>query len=380
MSVRDKLSLGQIATIPLDPDQPSKFGTITEAVKDVFCTELTEFFNTKYARLRSDPVTGKYELPRIEKYSVAVNVNTDPLETAVKLIRSYPDVPEDLPLIAVLATTGRNSKLNIAGNYTSMTVPTAKVAGTLPGPFVLTDGMTIIVTTQPTSREDNVVTSTYLLRSFMFQNIAAATLQEVVDVINFQSLYTSAYASMATSTPTLGLMAGGKFGNNFPNKITITGGTALAALGLTIGQTDQNYGVGKHALERHHIAAELTVILQVAAESENVRTELSDLLYDFVAYVMEDRQYQFYGRSTYDESVKDEYYQIILKDSEIQISGEEELPRQGDQKDKIYINRFTVPVIAILYSDRVITNRRDQVIEPAINIELVPSDDLPPMN
>lgn len=374
MPVKDRQDLVQIPTSPDNLDQPPRFGAITELTKDAFVLELRHFLNTSYAGMRIG------ELPRVDKYAVAMDTSVDPLETAVSLIRSYPDITEDLPLIAVLATTGKNLKLGLSDKYVSMTVPSAKVVGTALGPYTLTDGMDIELTTQPDGVDTNIVTSRYVFKSFMFTSIGAATLDEVVYAINFQSLYTTAYTAKSGVNNVLGIRAGGQSGTHFPNKITITGGTALAALGLTIGQTDQNYGTGKQAYERHHMAADLTVSFEVVAESENVRTEISDLLYDFISYIMADRKYQLYGRTVFDDTILDETYQIILKDSEIMFSGEQEVPRLNDPRDKLYINRISIPVTTIQYSDRVITSAAGDPVAPLINIGLISNYDLPEPN
>lgn len=384
MPILDDLNLEkQIATVPDNTTQPPRFGGITELTKDAFVLELRHFLSTKYTGLRAG------ELPRVEKYAVAIDVDIDPLETAVSLIRSYPDIEEDMPILAVLATTGQNRKLSISDNFTSLTVNSAKLVGTVAnGPFNLSDGMTITITTQPNGIQTNldgtsaIVASTFVFHSFMFTDITHATLDEVIYAINFQALYASAYATSPDSSGNsfLALRAGGLQGTSFPNQITITGGTALTALGFTIGATDQNFGASKQAFERHHMAADLTVAIEVIAESENVRTELTDLLYDFVTFVMADRKYQFYGRSVFDSSILDETYQIIIKDNEIAFAGETETPRAGDPRDKIYINRITVPVTSIMYSDRVITDRKGGIVTPLINIGLISDDSLPEPN
>jgi len=374
MPVHNRQDLGQIPTVPDNLTQPPRFGAIHELVKDAFVLELRHFLSTANNRLRIG------ELPRIDKYAVAIDTKIDPLETAVSLIRSYPDITEDLPLIAVLATTGRNLKLSISDKYTSMVVPPAKIIGSANGPFALTDGMDLQITTQPDGIDTNVVTSRFVFPSFMFTNIAAATPEEVVYAINFQSLYVTAYVVTDGVIKHVGIRAGGPHGTLFPNKITIVGGTSLGTLGLAIGQTDQNYGVGKQAYERYHMAAELTVAIEIVAESENVRTDISDLLYDFFSYVMADRKFQFYGRSIFDESVLDETYQIILKDSQISFSGEQEINRLGDLRDKLYINRISIPVIAIQYSDRLMTNIDGSTTTPLINIGLISNFNLPEPN
>lgn len=373
MSVKDRQDIGQEATVPDNTLQSPVFGAPTEVVKDAFLLELRHFFETSNAKLRLS------ELPRIDKYSVSDSTETDPLETAVNIIRSFPDVSEDFPLIAVLSTTGRNLKLGIGEHYTELVVPNAEIISTTTAPFVLTDGMTITVTSMPTGQASNIVTSTFSLPSFLFTDIGAATLDEVIAVINAQALYVTAYKSVSAGVEKLALKAGGPKGTHFPNKITITGGTALTALGFTVNATDQNYGSGKKAYHRHHMSTELTVSLEVVAESENVRTELTDLLSTFLAYVLEDKKYQFYGRSSFDKAVQDEYYQIIIKDNDISLSGEMEVPRLGDNRDKLYINRISVPCVVIQYSDREAVNKDGTTATPTV-LNLNFTDELPGAN
>jgi hypothetical protein len=316
------------------------------------------------------------ELPRIDKYSVAANVSVDPLETAVNLVRSFPDIVENLPTIAVTSTSGKNLKLGLGDKFTSVVVPHAIVTGAV-GPYNLVDGDTLIVTTQPNGLETYVITSKYVFRTYMFSSMSSATAAEVARAINAQALYAEA---MVSNNGAIQLAAGGLRGREFPNKITIVGGSAVSKLGFTIGQSDKNYGPGKKAYTRHHLAAELTAQIEVFAESDNVRTELSDLLYDFLSYVMADRKFQFYGRSIYDSNIQDETYQIILRDDQVSISGDQEMARPNDPKDKIYIARFSIPVIAIQYSDRVVVNQDGSVYTPQIAPDLIADDTLPEPN
>lgn len=374
MPVNDRQDIVQQATIPDDLNQPSKFGAITELVKDTFTLELRHFFNTAYTQARIG------ELPRIDKYSVAGDVLTDPLETAINLVRSYPDITEDLPLVAILATTGKAQKLSISDHLTSLVVPTAKVVSSVNGPYVLTDGMTIILESQPDGVVSSLRESTFRLPAFMFASIGAATLDEVIAAINFQALYVKAVKEKVGTDIRLAIQGGGPNGTQFPNKITITGGTALAALGFTVAQTDQNYGTGKKAYYRHHIVSDLTVGIEVVTESENVRTDITDLLYDFVTYTLADRMFTFYGRSSFDNTVSDESYQIIIRDNEITLSGELETPRLGDNRDKLYINRINIPVTAIQFSDRTATNLNGTITTPLVQPIFVTTDDLPEPN
>jgi hypothetical protein len=370
MPINDRPDLGQLPTIPDNLDQPARFGAIVETVKDAFVTEIRQFMNTAYTRARVG------ELPRVDKYAVAVDSVTDPLETAVTLVRSFPDITENLPTIAILSTSGRNLRMGLGDKQIAITVPSAVVSGGA-GPFALTDGMTLQISTQPTGVTSNVVTSTFTFRPYMFANMAAATVEEVAGAINLQALYAG---SDVGPGGVLDIFAGGPKGVGFPNKITILGGTAVTPLGLTVNQTGQNYGPGAVIYKRHHMAAELTVSVEVIAESENVRTELSDLLYDFVTYVLADRKFQFYGRSVFDRSFPDEHYQIIMQDHQIAFSGEQETARPNDQRDKIYINRLTIPVIAIQYSDRVCMLNSTTPLTPEIQPDVSVMDDLPEPN
>lgn len=508
MSVYDRTDLGQAPTVPDKLTQKPAFGAITETVKDAFVLELRHYLETKYTQIRTN------ELLRIDKYSVAGDAATDPLETAVALIRTYPDLTENLPLIAVSSTTGRNVKLGLSDKFVSMVVYPAKVAGVIPPSFsnfgltyALAAGMDLSLTTTPNGTAASLTTSRFIFQPFMFTDINNATLDEVIAAINFQALYVTAsstgsagsraFVNLATAigsggaldsvleltnvgheqnfpptvrapivdfvadstgavyitrqprfgelsganlhftvhfnpsvstvadveaaiqalsgpddlfgvktpgtgsavlqssdaagavqffggfdvgTPVLAIRAGGQKGTLFPNVINITGGTALAPLGLVVSQTDQNFGAGKLAYERHHVAADLTVNIEVMAESENVRTDLTDLVYDFFTYVMADRKFQFYGRSIFDDTILDETYQIILKDNEFSFGGDTEVPRPSDNKDKIYVSRLSIPVTAILYSDRIITNSDGTSADPVVQIQLINNFDFPEPN
>jgi hypothetical protein len=367
--IDDRTDLGQVPTIPDNASQSPVFGAITETTKDAFVLELRQYLETKYTKLRVG------ELPRIDKYSVAGQVISDPLETAVSLVRSYPDLTENLPMIAITSTVGRNRKLDISNKHTSMIVYPAAVIGTLDAPFILADGMDLSFTTTPEG--SSAVISRMVFRSYMFANIAAATVPEVVAAIALQALYAVGFSSASVTGKRLGLRAGGPHGISYPNVITITGGTAAIPLGFTVAQTDQNFGVGKYIYERKHTAADLTVNIEVLAESENIRTEISDLVYDFIVYTMEDRKFQFYGRSVFDPTVLNETYQIILKDGEMSFSGESEVPRPSDPKDKIYINRLSVPVTAILYSDRRVVDKNNNPVTLPMHITTAIVIDVP---
>lgn len=370
MPVNDRKDLGQIPTTPDDVLQRPRFGAMTEVVKDAFVTELRQFFSTQNNRIRDG------ELPRISKFAVSVDPVTDPLETAVSVVRSYPDIAENLPTIAVLSATGKNLKLDLGDKFIDNVVIAAQVIGST-GPFALTDNMTITVRSYPLG-PDEYFDSTYTFRAYMFSNIAAATSVEVVQAINAQAEFVTAFLSPSGQVC---MRAGRAYeALHFPNQITIISGTAVTPLGFTVNQTASNTGGSNIIYGRYHMAADLTVTLEVMAESENVRTELSDLLYDFMSYTLADRKWQFYGRSAFDSSVLDEYYQIIIRDNEITFAGESDIPRPNDQRDKIYVNRMTIPVTAILYSDRILVDRNGAPLVPQKRPDLQFREDLPPWN
>ena len=374
MPINDNPELGPIPTIPDNLTQAPHFGSIIEVTKDCMVLELRHFFKTTNYTIR----TG--ELPRIDKYSTALDPMVDPLETAVNLIRNYPDITENLPLIAVMATTGQNNKLGLSDKYVNMVIPRAQVIGGS-GPYTLTDGMTLSVTTQPNGVTSSATVSNFVLPAFMFVNVAAATIDEVINCINLQALYcTATKITTSNGTVKLGLFAGSLNAVEFPNKITINAGsTAAIPLGFIIDQTSQNYGGTTTACNRENLSANLTVGLEVVTESDNIRTELSDLLFDFFTFVLADRQFQFYGRSVFDQDILDETYQIIIKDAEISLAGEQEVPRPNDPKNKVYVNRVNIPVTTIMYTDRIIMNNNTTLV-PQINVNVQVNTSLPEPN
>lgn len=371
MPVNDRKDLGQISTIPDNLLQRPRFGAITEVTKDAFVTELRHFFSTQNNRLRNG------ELPRIDKYAVSVDPVSDPLATAVSVVRSFPDIAENLPTIAVLAATGKNLKLDLGDKSIGKVIRAAAITSSSAGPYVLADGQTMVIRTYPLG-PDEYFDSTYTFRDFMFADITVATPAEVVAAINAQAEFATAYIG---SNGGVAIRAGRMYeALHFPNEITVQSGTAVTPLGFSVAQTSSNTGGSNVMYSRYHMAADLTISVEILAESENIRTEISDLLYDFMSYVMADRKWQFYGRSIFDSSVLDEYYQIIIRDGEMTFSGESDMARPNDQKDKIYVNRITIPVTSILYSDRILVDRNGSPLVPQKRPDLQYREDLPPWN
>jgi hypothetical protein len=145
--------------------------------------------------------------------------------------------------------------------------------------------------------------------------------------------------------------------NAHPDSIEVLGPpystpNALAQLGFTAGMKDST--AMRNPSNRYQLASNLTVGLDLGAESENERRELTDLLVYFFSLEMDKRDFTFYGRSVFDDDFPDEWFQIVLRDQH-SLSGEAEIPRQGssgEQRDLIYINRLQVPITIIDYVDR----------------------------
>jgi len=354
--------IGAAPTVPDNVAQPLYFAEPTKAAKDVFVLELRHYFAS--TALRRQTTTGITEVPQIDKYSVAGNKTTDPLETALDIIRAYPDLTEDLPAIAVLSATGQNLKMDVSTRFVAQVQYAPRLVCNH-GPYNLQDGDFIRLRTFPdgvTAQDSNLI-----VKSLMFADITQVTPQQLAQAINFQALYV--YASTATSSGnTIMVLETGKLGFSAPNTIIVTGGSSnmLTQLGLTLNQQDSSSQAGKQVMNRYMSTASLTLGIEVIAEDDNARTDITDLLYTFFTFALADRGFTLYGRSIFDPTIPDEWYQIIIKDAEVAIAGEQEFPRPSDSRDKIYVNRINVPCQVIQYIDRIIVGPNGQPITPYV--------------
>jgi hypothetical protein len=193
----------------------------------------------------------------------------------------------------------------------------------------------------------------------MFSSIGAATIDEVITAAKMQLLYITAKKTLySTPTNVLRFDAIGPMTRaSHPGRIEVLGPpystqNALDQLGLTAGDSDTT--ATRNPANRYQLAQNLTVGIDLGAESENERRELTDLLTYFFSLDMDKRDFTFYGRSVFDDEFPDEWFQVILKDQH-SLAGEAEIPRQGgsgEQQDLIYVNRIQVPVTVIDYVDR----------------------------
>jgi hypothetical protein len=331
---------GPESTIPNDTDDPPRFGQPVETTKDVFVLELRKFFD------RNDISASRLsEIPTIRKYDISTTPGEGSLETAVKLIQKFPDLDENLPLVAIMGSTGRNLPMGIGGQYVAPVARSSFISSANSEPFVLAADDTLVYKT--TTDKKNEATSTIIFRNSRFSNIAQATSQEIIDEINFQSLY----AKGVDDSGQVVLQYGGPLSLNVTGDIEIIGGTALSALGFTVGQ--KALYADSIPFHRFHQATSVDIAIEVASEDYNIRTELTDLVWSFFTFYMDTRDYMFLGRSIFDNSIPKEFYQIIIK-VDPSISGEQEVPRPGDEKDKVFVNRINISVTTIQYTDRAV--------------------------
>jgi hypothetical protein len=370
-----------VPTTFIDPVDLPKFSQLVEVVKDTFVEEFRAFFarpTTAAARFA--------EILNIEKYAIAPQ-STDPFETLLTMIREYPDILQKLPLISVTKSSGSKRPIAISGAFVDHVQYPPRVRTTLPQPYNLSailnvaSAPTIVFETRPDGRTDR--TSTMRFPTTFFPTPTAVTAQQLVDAINFQALYAKARAVVVGANTFLELVAGGPIrvvpddGRRtiisdaaVPNRITITGGTAtlLAALGLTVGQADTSDNPLRPPTNRYATSANFTIGIDIGATSDNERTEITDLLIYFLNLYMNDRDYTFYGQHVFEEAgpgaTTERFFQIILGDWTM--TGEADIARpDGEREDKIYVNRFNIPVTAFDYVDRIIPSN---LIPPIFSI------------
>lgn len=379
MSLEDLSQRANIPTLPLDELDPFRFAQLTETAKDCFQRELYDFFSYRVPQFQ----TRKIEVPTLEKYNLGFNANDTAIETFTRIILQHPDVLERLPLVAITTATGSNLKLGLGTHLVASVNPAARVKSTKVGPYALVEDDRIAFATYPNGSKDPVISYVTFV-SLMIPDLAHATADEVVAVAKAQLLYVTA-AKTLYSKP-VGVIrfdAIGPFSPDpYPNSIEVLGPphstqNALDVLGFMAGQKDT--ASDHNPANRYQLAMNLTVGLDIGAESENERRELTDLLTYFFSLEMDKRKFVFYGRSVFDDEVPNEWYQVILKDQH-SLSGESEIPRQsasGEQRDLIYINRLQVPITIVDYVDRELTvppRRSDELVLIQARNALPPGD------
>lgn len=370
---RDELELRKHeATEPADPLDPARFSQLAETTADAFVLELRKYFN------RAQTVERITELPTIDKYAMGWAPGQDPLETVIQIAQDNPDLIENLPHVAVTAVSATNRPIAIGRPFVAQTQLSPRLLGSLPEPYALTDGATITYRTKPDGV--NWVASTIVLRAQSFPTgdpITAALAADVVRVINNQALYARASIS---SGGNIQLTTGGPGGGRTtPNAIEITGGTALAALGFTIGQTDNDRNPERPPMNCYAHSADMQVSIDVIAEDPNTRREVTDLVYGFLTFWAERKLYQFFGRATFDEAYPDDDYHIILG-GQVRLSPPQSTARPEDGKDFIHVQRIDCPCVTTMYIHRPVLVPYGPSTGQGWRTEasdLTPDDDLP---
>lgn len=349
MSVNEDLTTRvPIQTVPFDENDPSRFGQLLETAKDAFKAELYTFFNIK----ASDIMTKISEVPNIQKFNLGAASGEQSLETVTNVIMSYADTPDKFPMIAITSASLREKPLSIGNNFSCHVQYPPTISGTKAGPFNLTNGWTLEITTWPLGVSTDAVVSTITIASGQFASLSAATITELVDSINRQALYMRARANANGS---LRLETGGPCARSTPNYIEVTGGSSglLTALGLTLGQSDIYTNTENPPMNRYYVAGDMTVNIDVISDDLNTRMELADLVFDFFSYTMERRNFQFLGRSYFEKDLTpEEWWHVILNR---QFGWNSEYATQkygGEGYDYIYSIRGSVPITIVDYINK----------------------------
>ena len=350
-SIEDLAARVGVPTEPYDLTDVPRFGELSETAKDAFRKELEIHFDYQTA----DSETKLIESAAIQKFALGSNTNEQSLETVVGLLMAYGDKPNKYPMIVITSTSEREKVLGLGNNFVASVQYPPRIEGTVAGPYNLTDGWTLEITTWPLGTEDSAVVSTITFATVLFEDITAATIANVVNAINIQALY---YTAEATSDGYLRLKTGGICAAATPNYIEVTGGTAaaLAAFGLTVGDSDTYLNTDRPPRNRYYDAADMTINIDIVSDDINTRTELADLVRNFFTYSMEKRRFQFLGRSYFTEGLDPEEWWHIILNRKFAWSAEINTPRPGGaQYDYIYAKRGSIPITMIDYMDKELT-------------------------
>lgn len=344
------------ATQPFDSTDLPKFGQLSETAKDTFAQELAEYFEV------TDQLSDKeLTIPNIQKFSVGSS--KDDLETVVNIIMSYADTPQKFPMISITSTSSREKHMNMGSNYVATVQYAPSVLGSGLGPWDITSpstsSLSLQLTTWPGGTEASAVTSTVVLAESLFSDPTNVDIDTLIRVVNkTQALY---YRFEKDNAGHLRISAGGVSAPSNPNYIEVAGGSAslLSMLGLTVGDSDIYSNIENPPKNRYGMSSDMTINIDVVADSINTRGELADLVQTFFQYYMQSRRFEFFGRSYFDrELTNKEWYHIALK-GQFSWSTEVTRPRQGgEQYEQIYAIRGSVPIFIEDFVDK------DKVLVP----------------
>lgn len=333
-------------TSPTDVQDPPRFGQPAETAKDAIVLGLRAFFD-------NDQVPGRLnENPTVEKYMTGYTAGLDPFATTVEIVQEHPDILERLPHLSVTVSGARNRRLTVGNLLVGQPQYAPRVEGTATGPFDLstTTEYTLHYRTQPL-RRGVWVDSQVVLRSNRFDDWTAATVEDVVRVINEQALYVHAFV---TPEGTIGIETAGPRVNVIEVRDT-NDPALLTLLGFSAGQTDNALNTARPPRNRYHQATEVTVNVDVLSVDINTRRELSDMVYSWATFWLERDNFELQGRTWSDEDVNtpEEWWHLILH-QEVNMGQYQTTDRMNDGKDKLHIQRITIPVTLIQYLDRAV--------------------------
>lgn len=119
-----------------------------------------------------------------------------------------------------------------------------------------------------------------------------------------------------------------------------------------IGLRDDSDNTLRPPKHRYGMAWDLSVQLDVLAEDENERGEMTDLMMAFLGFFLERKFFTLMGRTGFEgQTTASESYQVILR-SNARVGPETEQPRPGDGSGKIYANTLSFDVTTVMYIDR----------------------------
>jgi hypothetical protein len=380
MTISEDLSLHiNAGTTPYDLDNvTTRLGKITDAAKDLFVWTLRDYYNIQ----TTDRIS---IVPTIQKFSTNTpgsNADFDPLETVVRIIRQYPDIVEKLPYIGISVSSYKNDKLGLSSKFIGSVMPRprliAGINGSPPNPIVSPGDSPDVWpdSDQPTIPSNWPIDNTaiysitdddwlelttifdgveYISRFLFGPNLLGSSPQTprtMADIINLQALYVHADVVYIDGVPTLIIEPGGPCGNGTNISIQRTDASSNCDLNFQFIH-DKLYAPSNDfpAANRYISSCQLTMTLLVGAESENIRSELTDTLLEYFTLILDDKQFTLFGRSFFG-NIQNEYYLASILDSQITFSGEQEVARPDDPRRKVYLNRINIPIKFMQYIDR----------------------------
>lgn len=335
-----------------------EFGQMVETVKDAFVIEIQKFFNARSRLL---------EIPNIEKFHFEDPQDLesdDQLLTWTHIIMQYPDLTQRLPLIAITTAAGLQRKLSFGTQFVGVYWKVSEIRTGTFEPFALEGGL---ILNFETDRGENSLT----FGADGFVNINSVLAAELAEYINFYApdLQAFVYTTTVDDEERRGVAFQPIKTVSVPSFIEIRdSGDLNTIFGIVADTRDDS---NDHPpLNRFYYSMNLNVGLDVGAESENTRKELMDLLIVFMQFYMVDRDFQFFGAANMPDQngeIIPQPFQIILGESQSK-SGEAEIPRpEGDGTQKIFVDRYVVPVTMFQFVDRPVIGPDQGVVSSFID-------------